>query len=114
MVMHRCSHSKTAITPRGLEDVHQRVRDLGGQPLLHLRAAGEHVDQPGELRQAGDPAVGARDVADVGHSVNGTRWCSQVDQTSMSLTSTSSSWPMSNVVVSTSSAFIRSPPNVSA
>ena len=49
-----------------LQDLHQRVGDLRGQPLLHLRAAGVDVDQPGQLRQAGDLAVGGRDVADVG------------------------------------------------
>ena len=43
----------------------QRVGDLRGQPLLHLRAPGVEVDQPGELGQPGDPAVAARDVADV-------------------------------------------------
>ena len=66
MVMHRCSHSITTITPRGCEDPLQRVGDLGGQPLLDLRPLGVEVDQPGQLAQPGDPAVGAGDVADVG------------------------------------------------
>ena len=43
--------------PARLELAHQRVGDLGGQPLLHLRAPGVDVDQPGQLGQAGDPAV---------------------------------------------------------
>ena len=43
-----------------------RVGDLGGEPLLHLRALGVAVDQPGQLRQAGDAAVVVRDVGDVG------------------------------------------------
>ena len=66
IVMQRCSASITTITPRGLEDLHQRVGDLGGQPLLHLRALGVDVDQPGQLGQAGDLAALGRDVADVG------------------------------------------------
>ena len=66
IVMHRCSASITTITPRGLEDLHQRVGDLGGQPLLHLRALGVDVDQPGQLGQPGDLAALGRDVADVG------------------------------------------------
>ena len=69
--MHRCSHSITTMTPRGSRMLHQRVGDLGGQPLLHLRAAGEHVDQPGQLGQPGDPAVLRRDVADVRDAVEG-------------------------------------------
>ena len=36
--------------------------------------------------------------------VNGTRWCSHIDHSSMSRTRIISSWPASNVVVSTSSA----------
>ena len=42
-----------------LEDAHERVGDLRGEPLLDLRPLGEDVDQPGELGQPGDPAVGA-------------------------------------------------------
>ena len=35
-----------------LQDPHQGVGDLGGEPLLHLRALGVDVDQPGELATA--------------------------------------------------------------
>ena len=42
------------------------VGDLRGHALLDLEAAGEPVDQPGQLRQAGDPAVLGRDVGHVG------------------------------------------------
>src|SRR5690606_12513924 len=49
----------------GVELLLDRVRDLGGEPLLHLGAPGVPVDQSGELRQPGDPAVGVRDVRDV-------------------------------------------------
>src|SRR6478672_5533871 len=41
--------------------------------------------------------------------VNGTRWCSHIDHSSMSRTRIISSWPMSKVVVSTSSGVIRRP-----
>ena len=54
-----------------LEDVVECVGDLAGHPLLHLRAPGVDVDQPGQLRQPGDPAVLARDVADVRGAVEG-------------------------------------------
>ena len=30
-----------------VEVLDERVGDLGGEPLLHLRAAGEDLDQPG-------------------------------------------------------------------
>ena len=63
--MHRCSASTTTITPRGFSTDSKRVGDLGGQPLLHLRAAGVEVDQPGELGQPGDLAVVVGDVTDV-------------------------------------------------
>jgi hypothetical protein len=36
----------------------QRVGDLRRQPLLHLRPPGEALDQPGELAEADDLAVG--------------------------------------------------------
>ena len=49
-----------------VERVDQRVGDLGGEALLHLRPLGEAVDQPGDLRQPGDPAVVAGDVGHVG------------------------------------------------
>ncbi|GAA2794453.1 hypothetical protein GCM10010441_19650 [Kitasatospora paracochleata] len=42
----------------------QPVGDLLGEPFLHLRAAGEVLDDPGELGQAEDPP--SRQVADVG------------------------------------------------
>ena len=48
-----------------LERLDERVGDLGGQPLLHLRPLREAVDDPGELRQARDAAVVAGDVRDV-------------------------------------------------
>ena len=71
IAMHRCSASMTTITPRGFRTSCQRVGDLAGQPLLHLRPAGVDLDQPGQLGQPGDPAVLARDVADVRHAVEG-------------------------------------------
>ena len=64
--MHRCSASMTTMTPAGLERALDRVGDLRGEPLLHLRPPGVAVDQPGDLRQPGDAAVLARDVGDVG------------------------------------------------
>ena len=67
--MHRCSHWISTNTPLGLSVLDQRVGDLGGEALLHLGPAGEALDQPGDLRQPGDPAVVARDVRDVGHAV---------------------------------------------
>src|SRR3954452_9440708 len=52
----------------GLEDLHEGVGDLGGQPLLHLGPLGVDVDQPGQLGQPGHlPALG-RDVSDMGHA----------------------------------------------
>jgi hypothetical protein len=45
--------------------LHEKVGDLRGEPLLDLRPAGVHLDDPGQLRQAGDPSLGTRDVADV-------------------------------------------------
>src|SRR6478609_6827393 len=50
-----------------LQQADQGVRDLGGEPLLHLRSLGVDVDEPGELGEPGDLAVLARDVADVRH-----------------------------------------------
>ena len=113
--MHMCSHSSTTITPRGVEPLHQQVGDLRGQPLLHLRPAGVDLDQPGQLGQSGDPAVGAGDVADVRHAVERQQVVlAQADITSMSRTSTSSSWSASNVVVSTCAGSTRRPAKSSA
>src|SRR5690606_10828405 len=39
------------------ELVHQRIGDLEGEPLLHLRASGVDVDQAGELAQPRDGAA---------------------------------------------------------
>ena len=47
----------------GVELFHQEVGQLFGQPFLHLRALGEHVDDAGNLGQPDDLAVG--DVGDV-------------------------------------------------
>ena len=69
IAMHMCSHSITTMTPRGLSSSISSVGDLRGEPLLHLRAPGVHLDQPGQLRQPGDAAVGAGDVADVRDTV---------------------------------------------
>ena len=52
--MHRCSASMTTITPFGSSLACERVGDLGREPLLDLRAPGEAVDQPGELREPDD------------------------------------------------------------
>src|SRR5215216_407366 len=51
-----------------LQNALQSLRHLGGQPLLDLRALRVEVDQPGQLRQSGDPAVDVRDVTHVSHS----------------------------------------------
>ena len=55
--------------PAGIQLLHQGFGDLAGEPLLNLGPLGVQVHQPGDLRQAGDPAVLAGDVADVGHPV---------------------------------------------
>ena len=64
--MHRCSASTTTSTPRGTQHPLDGVGDLGGQPLLDLRPAGEAVDQAGQLGQPGDAAVLVGDVGHVG------------------------------------------------
>src|SRR5690606_22356411 len=46
-----------------LEDVPDRLRDLVRHPLLHLEPPGEHLHDPGELRESHDPPV--RNVRDV-------------------------------------------------
>ncbi len=71
MDMHRCSASITTIAPRGCEDAHEGVGDLRGQPLLDLRALGEHVDEPGQLGQPRDAPALVGDVADVRDAVEG-------------------------------------------
>ena len=40
-----------------VEVLDERVGDLRREPLLHLRAAGEDVDEPGQLGQPRDPAA---------------------------------------------------------
>ena len=57
--------------PAGFEDPHQGVGDLGGHPLLDLRAPGVDVDEPGQLGQPGDLPLEVGGVADVGHAVEG-------------------------------------------
>ena len=50
--MQRCSASIITNAPRGLQSLDERVGDLRRQPLLHLRALREPVDETRELRQA--------------------------------------------------------------
>src|ERR1700694_4516588 len=52
-------HADALWLQRGL----QRVADLGGEALLHLETAGEHVDTARNLAQAEDAPVG--DIGDV-------------------------------------------------
>ena len=53
----------TTPTPPGSSTRLERVGDLGRQPLLHLQPAGEHVDDPRDLAETEDAAVGEiRDV----------------------------------------------------
>ena len=86
--------------PSGSSTSTERVGDLGRQPLLHLRARGEAVDEPGDLRQAGDPAVVARDVGDVRRARRTARGGARTAEcTGMSRTMTISSWSASNVTV---------------
>ena len=40
-----------------IEDLLERSRDLVGQPLLHLEAPGEDVNDPGDLGKTNDLAV---------------------------------------------------------
>ena len=46
IIMQRCIASITTPTPRGCEHLLDRFRDLSRQPLLHLKPAREHVDDP--------------------------------------------------------------------
>ena len=64
--MQRCSASTTTSTPRGSSTLSHRVGDLRRHALLHLQPVGEGVDQTGQLRQPGDPAVVTGNVAHVG------------------------------------------------
>ena len=59
------------MTPAWLQQSRQRVGHLSRHPLLDLRPLGEDVDEPGQLGQPGDPAVGRGDVADVRDAVEG-------------------------------------------
>ena len=49
----------------GAEPIHQRIGDLHVEPLLHLQAAGEPVDQPRQLGKPTNLAVLAGNVSDV-------------------------------------------------
>ena len=65
-------------SPR-LKDPHDRISDLGGETLLHLRPAGKNIDKARQFRQSGDLTGRVGDVADVGDSVkrqqSGVRRC---------------------------------------
>src|ERR671914_550554 len=52
-----------------LEGRHQRVGDLAGHPLLHLRPPGVDVHQPGELGQPGDMPLFVGRVPHMRHAV---------------------------------------------
>src|SRR5215472_13327877 len=49
-----------------LEGAHQRIGDLAGHALLHLRTPGVYVDEPGQLGKAGDLTLFVRDISDMG------------------------------------------------
>ena len=55
-------------TPR-LKDPYDRISDLGGETLLHLRAARENIDKACQFRKPGDLTGRIGDIADVGDSV---------------------------------------------
>ena len=63
IIMQRCNASITTPTPRGCSTSSIAVGDLLGEPLLHLQAAREHLDDARQLGQPDDAAV--RDVRDV-------------------------------------------------
>ena len=58
----RCVASMTTPTPSGWSLLHEQVRDLLGEALLDLEAAGVHVDDARHLREPDDAPVG--DVGD--------------------------------------------------
>src|SRR5690606_30444622 len=55
--------------PARLQVLHERVRDLGREALLDLRAPRVHLDEARELGQARDAPVDVGDVADVRDAV---------------------------------------------
>ena len=59
----------------GLELPLEPVGDLGAKPLLDLEIAAEELDNTAELAEPDDPL--ARQIADVRHPWNGSRWCMQ-------------------------------------
>ncbi len=61
--MHRCVPSQTTATPSGAIFCLDRLGNLSRHPLLELQPAREHVDEPGNLAESDDSAVG--DVRDV-------------------------------------------------
>ena len=63
IIMQRWDASMTTPTPCGCSDLHHRIGDLVGEPLLHLQPAREHLDDAGQLGETHDPAVG--NVGDV-------------------------------------------------
>ena len=60
-------HDDTQTARRNL--ILEPVGDLLRQPFLHLGAAGEHLDHPGEFGQPENPFAGQ--VTDVGHADDG-------------------------------------------
>src|SRR5919106_1503918 len=50
----------------GVEGLFDRVRNLGGEPFLHLGPSREGVDDPGQLRQPRDLALLVGDVSHLG------------------------------------------------
>ena len=55
--------------PLGLEFIHERIRNLGGQPLLELKALGIDLQGPGNLAEPYHLAVG--DIGDRRRPVKG-------------------------------------------
>ena len=80
------------------ERVDDRVGDLGREPFLHLRPLREAVDEPRDLRQAGDAAVVAGDVRDVRAAVERQRGgARRSSRAGCRARCTISSWSASNV-----------------